>query len=192
MNIPFITVSLESLALDFIVPRTNPAANSCKGWRTDESMADQTLRRIDNSPSILPIHRNGTCTASWDRVSVIGTAFPSHRAVGGDFYEFELDRCPGRHGRVDEPVRIVRCQHRPHRGVERCAPAAELHRITSQENVITYIGGGRIVDGESDRNQFRREYGELNRIRCRSSGVFELYVVNRIPDRGDSECHATV
>src|SRR5712675_1595844 len=35
-----------------------PRSELVQRWRTDKSMADQTLRRIDNSPSILPIHRN--------------------------------------------------------------------------------------------------------------------------------------
>src|SRR3982074_3429436 len=91
--------------------------------------------------SILPIYRNETCAAGWDSVSVIGAPFPGHRAIGSDFYEFELDGCPRWHRSIDEPVWIVRRKHRPHGRVERRAPITKLHCVASEEDVITYVGG---------------------------------------------------
>ena len=96
---------------------------------------------------------------------MITARFPRYRAICCDLNELELDRLPGWNSRNDEPVRIIRRQHRTHRAVPRRRPVSELNRVPGQKDVVTDLRWRGIIDSKHDRNEFGSQHRVLNAVR---------------------------
>src|SRR5437660_12747440 len=93
---------------------------------------------------------------------MIVACLPGYCAVSCNLYELELDRLPGRHARVQEPVRIVGWEHWADRAIPGRAPIAQFNCVTGEKNIVTSLRRRRVVNWQGDRNQFRAQHGVLN------------------------------
>src|SRR5437016_12703441 len=96
---------------------------------------------------------------------MIVACLPGYCAASCNLYELELDSLPGRHARVQEPVRIVRWEHWTDRPVPGRAPIAQFNCVTGEKNIVTSLRRRRVVNCKGDRNQFRGQQGVLNNVR---------------------------
>ncbi len=102
--------------------------------RSAQSNGRSTCARFRFSAfSKLPVHCNRAHSIGRDQVRVGETRFHHYRAIGGNLREQELNRNPGRHGRVDEPSRRIRHNERgsPARGLTRVRKRFRTVRISS-------------------------------------------------------------
>src|SRR5207237_10820525 len=96
---------------------------------------------------------------------MIVACLPGYCAVSGNLYELELDSLPGRHARVEEPVRIVRWVHWADRAVPGRAPLAQFNCVTGAKNIVASLRRRRVVKRKTGLEHFRGKLGVLNACR---------------------------
>ena len=102
--------------------------------------------------SILPVDIHKAHTGRGHRESMVRARLPGDSSVCRNLNELKLDRLPGGHARINEPVRIIRCEHWSDRAVPGCVPVTKLDSVPSQKNVIAHLCRRCVINCESNRN----------------------------------------
>src|SRR5687767_8191694 len=113
---------------------------------------------------------------------MIRACFPGNSTIRCGLYELELNVLTGRHTCIQKPVRIVRRQHWTDGAVPRGTPVSKFNCIAREKDVVAYLCGCGVVDGESYRDQFGGEYCVLNAVGNLSGRVGDRNAVIAVGD----------